>query len=306
MYPYAVFLPPFMSKSIIHSMTGYGRAEEAAGDWSVLVEIKSLNGKQFELNLKLPPLLKGKEFDVRNALTANLLRGSIDCTITLKQNGATKPVILNTALIRSYYQTLQELGTELNLNTSNILEALLRLPEVVLPVTEIIDEAGWALVEQTLANALGLLNKHRAEEGAALGEDLAMRINTICELADKIEALAIQRPDFMRENLRKKIEENLGKENYDRNRLEQEIIYYIEKMDISEELVRLRNHCKYFFELFNDADIAKGKKIGFLLQEIGREINTTGAKAYDANMQKLVVMMKDELEKAKEQVLNLL
>ena len=290
----------------IYSMTGFGRAEKAVGDWQVLVELKSLNGKQFELNLKLPPLLKGKEFDIRNSIAARLLRGSADCGITLKQNGATKPVVLNTDLLRSYYQTVKALSDELKLDSSNILEALLKLPEVVLPVTEAVSEDGWQLVEETLDEAIELLLKHRREEGTVMGKDIYDRIATIDTLTNQVEALAKTRPEYIRENLRKKIEENMGKENYDRNRLEQEIIYYIEKMDISEELVRLRNHCSYFFELLRQQEMGKGKKLGFLLQEIGREINTTGAKAYDAEMQKIVVMMKDELEKAKEQLLNVL
>ncbi len=296
----------YMKIQAIYSMTGFGRAEKTAGDWFVLVEVKSLNGKQFEVNLKLPPLLKGKEFDIRNSLANKLLRGSADCSITLKQNGATKPVVLNTDLIRSYYQTVKELSDELNLESSNILEALLKLPEVVLPVTETVNDAGWQLVEETLQEALDLLLKHRREEGAVIGADIYNRIVEISTLTNQVELLAKERPEYIRENLRRKIEENMGKENYDRNRLEQEIIYYIEKMDISEEIVRLRNHCNYFFELLDQQDPGKGKKLGFLLQEIGREINTTGAKAYDAEMQKLVVMMKDELEKAKEQVLNVL
>jgi uncharacterized protein (TIGR00255 family) len=290
----------------IYSMTGFGRAENNGGDWQVLIELKSLNGKQFELNLKLPPLLKVHEFTIRNLLANQLLRGTIDCTITLKLNGATKPIVLNTDLIRSYYQNLQELSRELNLDTSNILEALLRLPEVVMPVTENIDETGWVMVQKTLDEAMALLMEHRRMEGEMLGTDIANRIQQIGIYAKEIEGLAVKRPDYIKENLKKKIEESLGKDNFDRNRLEQEIIFYIEKLDISEELSRLKNHCSYFFELLDEEGQSKGKRCGFLLQEIGREINTTGAKAYDADMQKLVVAMKDELEKAKEQVLNVL
>lgn len=290
----------------IYSMTGFGRAENNGGDWQVLIELKSLNGKQFELNLKLPPLLKVHEFTLRNLLANQLFRGSIDCNITLKLNGASKPVVLNTDLIRSYYQSLQDLSKELNLDTSNILEALLRLPEVVLPVTENIDEEGWAMVQKTLQEAIALLMEHRRLEGEMLGADIASRISQIGIYAIEIEGLAAKRPEYIKENLLKKIEESLGKDNYDRNRFEQEIIFYIEKLDINEELSRLKNHCSYFFDLLHEEGQSKGKRLGFLLQEIGREINTTGAKAYDADMQKLVVAMKDELEKAKEQVLNVL
>jgi uncharacterized protein (TIGR00255 family) len=292
--------------SKIYSMTGFGRAEKTDGDWQALVEVKSLNGKQFELNLKLPPLLKSQEFNLRNLLAGRLQRGTVDCTITLKLNGATKPVVLNTELIRSYYQSLQQLSDELNLDTTQVLGALLRLPEVVMPVSENIDDAGLALVLETVEEAVSLVVDFRELEGRMLEKDMRERIGLIDRYAKQVAELAAKRPDYIKDNLRKRVEDALGKDNYDHNRLEQEIIYYIEKLDINEELTRLENHCEYFFTLLNQEHEAKGKKLGFLLQEIGREINTTGAKAYDAEMQKLVVMMKDELEKAKEQILNVL
>ena len=295
-----------MENRNLFSMTGFGRAERTSGDWQVLVELKSLNGKQFDLNLKLPPLLKSYEFGIRNLLSSKLLRGTVECTITLKLNGATKPVVLNTDLIKSYYQTLKQLGDELNLDTGQVLGALLKLPEVVLPVSEIIDDAGWGLVQQTLGDAILLLQGHRANEGKMLELDLRERVAVIRAKAADIKGLASRRPEYIKETLRRKIEEAVGKENYDRNRLEQEIVYYIEKLDISEELSRLENHCNYFFTILQDREEAKGKRLGFLFQEIGREINTTGAKAYDADMQMLVVTMKDELEKAKEQILNVM
>lgn len=300
------FYPLMMQDGIVCSMTGFGRAEKAAGDWSVLVEIKSLNGKQFEMNLKLPALLKQYEFDIRNVINTQLIRGSIDCSITLRQHGTSKPVVLNTDLIRSYYFTLQELSNELNLDTTQVLGALLKLPEVVMPVTDTVDDAGYQLVRATLQEALELVIKHRKEEGEVLANDLKVRITNISKLADLVAGWAPTRLEKIKEGLRRKIDEQVGKENFDNNRFEQELIFYIEKMDISEELVRLNNHCNYFFEIIRDNDWSKGKKIGFVLQEIGREINTTGAKAYESEMQKKVVLMKDELEKAKEQVLNIL
>lgn len=287
-------------------MTGFGRAEKTAGTLSVLVEIKSLNGKQFDLNLKLPPLLKPYEFDVRNAISENVIRGSVECNITVKQNGATRPAVLNIELIRAYYQSLVQLNDELKLDTSQVLGALLKLPEVVLPVTDVVDEDGWTLVQEAMTEAIANLNYHRLEEGKVLQADLEERIRQIELNQAAVAELAPLRQVKVKENIQKKVEENLSKESYDKNRLEQEIIYYIEKMDISEEIVRLRNHCDYFFSILQEAEVAKGKKLGFVLQEIGREINTTGAKAYDAEMQKFVVLMKDELEKAKEQVLNVL
>ena len=287
-------------------MTGFGRAEESVNDKSFLVEIKSLNGKQFELNLKIPPLLKAYEFDVRNMLQESLLRGTIDCFITIKQNGASKPVVINTDLIKAYYQQIKNLGMELGIDTNSVLSALLRLPEVVSPSNEILNENDWVELKRVVAAALKELNHHRSEEGKSIDNELALRIKNINAQEEQILKLEPNRKTRMKEELVKMLEENVGKENYDLNRMEQELIYYIEKIDIREEQVRLKNHCEYFLTILKDKDEAKGKKLSFVLQEIGREINTTGAKAYDADIQKCVVLMKDELEKAKEQILNVL
>ncbi|OJY87362.1 MAG: YicC family protein [Sphingobacteriales bacterium 44-15] len=287
-------------------MTGFGRAEQVIGKKTFLVEIKSLNGKQFEILLKLPSLLKAYEFDIRNLLSEKLLRGSIDCTITLKQNGAAKPVVINTELAKSYYRQLAELAESLQLDTSSILSSLLKLPEVVVPSTEIMEEEEWKAFRSVVDEAIANINTHRMNEGAVLERDLTQRIDNIREQQEKVIALEPLRQQKIREGLVKLMEEHVGKDNFDSNRLEQEMIYYIEKIDISEEQVRLKNHCDYFKSLLREEGDAKGKKLSFILQEIGREINTTGAKAYDASIQKSVVLMKDELEKAKEQVLNVL
>jgi uncharacterized protein (TIGR00255 family) len=292
---------------MIKSMTGFGRAEEAAGNKTFLIEIKSLNGKQFELNLKLTPLLRPFEFAIRNKLSESLMRGTIDCTISLKENGGSGAVTINKQMAKAYFQPLKEVADDLNLQLSEyILGALLRLPDVVTPNSDSLDDEGLKQFMQTLGNAIGAINKHRMLEGEALEKDLIERINNILAYQEKISELEPLRQHRMKDELRKKLEEQVGKENYDANRLEQEMIYYIEKIDISEEQVRLRNHCDYFLTILKEADESKGKKLSFVLQEIGREINTTGAKAYDATIQKLVVLMKDELEKAKEQVLNVL
>ncbi|MBN8789251.1 MAG: YicC family protein [Terrimonas sp.] len=291
---------------MVKSMTGFGRAEKAIGKKTFLVEIKSLNGKQFEILLKLPSLLKAYEFDIRNQLSEKLLRGTIDCTISLKQNGAAKPVVINTELAKSYYQQLAEMAESLKLDTGSILSSLLKLPEVVVPSTEIMDKDEWALFQDVVNEAITNINMHRINEGEMLERDLELRINNIRELQNKVIKLEPLRQQKIREGLVKLLEENVGKDNFDRNRMEQEMIYYIEKIDINEEQVRLKNHCEYFISLLKEPGDAKGKKLSFVLQEIGREINTTGAKAYDSEIQKAVVIMKDELEKAKEQVLNVL
>ncbi len=287
-------------------MTGFGRAEQTVNDKTFLVEIKALNGKQLEMNLKIPPLLKSYEFDVRNMLQENLLRGTIDCLITIKQNGTGKPVLINTDLIKSYYQQIDTLANELNIDTNSVLSALLRLPEVVTPSTEIINEDDWKELKKVLEAALKELNHHRAEEGKSIEKELLIRMKNISGQEEEILKLEPQRKQRMKDELVKLLEENVGKENYDPNRLEQELIYYIEKIDITEEQVRLKNHCEYFKAILDEKDEAKGKKLSFVLQEVGREINTTGSKAYDADIQKCVVLMKDELEKSKEQILNVL
>ncbi|HEX4956972.1 MAG TPA: YicC/YloC family endoribonuclease [Lacibacter sp.] len=292
---------------MIKSMTGYGRAEEAAGNKTFLIEIKSLNGKQFDLNLKLTPLLRPSEFAIRSLLSEQLLRGTIECTVSLKENGGSGAVTINKQMAKAYFQPLKEVADDLNLQLSEyILGALLRLPDVVTPNSDSLNEQELKQFMQILQNAINELNKHRVLEGDALEKDLIERINNILAYQEKISELEPLRQHRMKDELRRKLEEQVGKENYDSNRLEQEMIYYIEKIDISEEQVRLRNHCDYFLNILKEAEESKGKKLSFVLQEIGREINTTGAKAYDASIQKLVVLMKDELEKAKEQVLNVL
>lgn len=291
---------------MLKSMTGFGRAEQAVGDKTFLVDIKSLNGKQFELNLKMPAFLKPFEFEIRNILSKNLNRGTIDCTISLKETGSAKPVSINTDLAKAYFQPIAELSKELNLDTAHILSTILKLPEVITPTGETLTDDEWLKFQKTMSAAIEDLNNHRLEEGKSLQVDLMLRISNILKQQQEIIKLEPVRKTKIKEGLVKILDENVGKENYDPNRLEQEIIYYIEKIDLSEEQVRLKNHCEYFITIISEAEEGKGKKLSFILQEIGREINTTGAKAYDSDIQKCVVMMKDELEKAKEQVLNVL
>lgn len=287
-------------------MTGFGRVEKAVGDKTFFVEIKSLNGKQFELNLKLHSLLKPYEFNIRNILSEQLQRGSIDCSVVLKQTGSTNAVSINTELIKTYYKPIGELAKELNVGADYALGAILRLPDVVTPATDCLQEEEWPAFEAILLEAIQEIDQHRLKEGEALEKDLIERIQNILSYQEKVVAMEPLRQQKIRNHLKKLLEEHVGKENYDTNRLEQELIYYIEKIDISEEQVRLRNHCDYFLQILKEDAAAKGKKLSFVLQEIGREINTTGAKAYDADIQQLVVLMKDELEKAKEQILNVL
>ena len=291
---------------MLKSMTGFGRAEKNVGDKTFLIDIKSLNGKQFELQLRLPSILKPFEFDIRRLLSEKLGRGSVDCMISLKETGNAKPVTINTDLAKAYYKSLAELSADLNLDPAHILSTLVKMPEVITPSSETLSDKEWEEFRDILHAAINRINQHRVDEGKSLEDELTIRINNILTQQQEVIKLEPLRQKKIREGITKLLEDNVGKENYDGNRLEQELIYYIEKIDITEEQVRLKNHCDYFKSLLNETEESKGKKLSFILQEIGREINTTGSKAYDATIQQTVVMMKDELEKAKEQVLNVL
>jgi len=291
---------------MLKSMTGFGRAEDTVVDKTFLVDIKSLNGKQFELQLKMPAFLKPFEFDIRKVLSEGLGRGSVDCMICLKETGNAKPITINTDLAKAYYQPLSQLAADLNLEKGDLLSTILKLPEVITPSSETLTDEEWQQFKKILQNAINNLNDHRRDEGRSLKQELELRIDNIFQQQKTVVELEPLRQQKIREGITKLLEENVGKEHYDDNRLEQELIYYIEKIDITEEQVRLKNHCDYFTTILNEAEESKGKKLSFILQEIGREINTTGAKAYDATIQKCVVLMKDELEKAKDQVLNVL
>ena len=291
---------------MLYSMTGYGRAEQTIGDKTFLVEVRSLNGKQFDLRINIPALLKPFEFEIRNMLNEGLQRGSVECFITIKQNGTGKPVSINTDLAKSYYEPVAALAQELGIPQGDLLSTLLKLPEVITASSETLSDTDWEGFQKVLKEAIFQLNEHRKNEGLSLEADLLLRVSNIEKHQEALTILAPKRRVKIKEGLVKLLEEQVGKENYDGNRLEQELIYYIEKIDISEEQVRLNNHCAYFRSILAEKEISKGKKLSFILQEFGREINTTGSKANDVEIQQLVILMKDELEKAKEQILNVL
>ena len=291
---------------MLYSMTGYGRAEQTIGDKTFLVEVRSLNGKQFDLRINIPALLKPFEFEIRNMLNEGLQRGSVECFITIKQNGTGKPVSINTDLAKSYYEPVAALAQELGLPQGDLLSTLLKLPEVITASSETLSDTDWEGFQKVLKEAIYQLNEHRKNEGLSLEADLLLRVSNIEKHQEALTILAPKRRIKIKEGLVKLLEEQVGKENYDGNRLEQELFYYIEKIDISEEQVRLNNHCAYFRSILAEKEVSKGKKLSFILQEFGREINTTGSKANDVEIQQLVILMKDELEKAKEQILNVL
>ncbi len=291
---------------MLYSMTGYGRAEMTFNDKTLLVEVKSLNGKQFDVRLNISSLLKPIEVEIRNTLNEHLFRGSVECSIFVRSNGASKPVNINKALAKSYYQPIVELADELGIGKENILSTLLKMPDVVSSTNELLAEDEKLAIFGLLKQAIELLNLHRQEEGKSIELDLLERVAGIEAQQAAIAVLEPNRRTKIKDGLIKLLEQNVGPEKYDNNRLEQELIYYIEKIDISEERVRLTNHCAYFKSILSEKDPNKGKKLSFVLQEMGREINTTGSKANDVDIQKAVIVMKDELEKAKEQILNVL
>ncbi|PZF72149.1 YicC/YloC family endoribonuclease [Taibaiella soli] len=291
---------------MLYSMTGFGRAEADVNGRQVVVEIKSLNGKQFDVMTKLPPILRSYELDIRSLLNTALMRGTMDLTVSVKQEGASRPMTVNTSLARFYYQSMKQIADELNLTAEdNILSTLMRMPEIVSADQDVLPEAEWFEVKKVIEAAAEQLMQHRKNEGAVLKKDLAQRIANIEALLEKILPLEAQRTERVRARIMGSLKD-ISVEKVDNNRLEQELIYYIERSDFSEEKTRLKLHCTYFSEILSKPEISKGKVLNFVLQEVGREINTLGAKANDADIQQIVVQMKDELEKAKEQVLNIL
>ena len=296
---------------MIFSMTGYGRAEGFAGDRQVTVEIKSVNGKQFEIINRMNPLLKAYESEIRNELMKILKRGSVDVSIVIKQDGIAKPMQVNTELAKTYFRAMQQIADELKLHIQNheaeLLGTVMRMPEVVTADSDTISEEEWSSIKTLLIQAATALMEHRASEGQTIEADILQRVHNIAQMIEKVESYENQRMERIRTRLHETLQQMVGKEKVDQNRFEQELIYYMEKIDFSEEKQRLRTHCNYYADIIANADTEGiGKKTGFVLQEIGREINTLGSKANDAAIQQIVVNMKDELEKAKEQALNVM
>jgi uncharacterized protein (TIGR00255 family) len=291
---------------MLYSMTGFGRAEGTINHRQVVVEMKALNGKQFDLNTKLPPILRAWELDIRNMLSGLLVRGTIDLTITVKQEGASKPMTVNTELAVFYYNAMKQIAQQTGAPEENVLSTIMRMPEVVAPDQDMLPDEEWEQVKGIIVKAAEDLTAHRQHEGEALLRDISQRIQNIENLHEKVLPLEPERIERVRTRINQWLEDMAGKDKIDPNRFEQEMIYYLERMDFSEEKIRLRQHCEYFKNTVNENDAAIGRKLNFILQEIGREINTLGSKANHAEIQQIVINMKDELEKAKEQILNIL
>jgi uncharacterized protein (TIGR00255 family) len=291
---------------MIKSMTGYGVASFDAGSAKYTVEIKSLNSKFLELTLRLPKMFSDKEFQLRNDCNKQIERGKVSLSITVEQQtGAVKAAGINTELLKQYFEQLKAVSVELNEPSGNLLQLALGLPEVVKYDEETVSEDEWKIVEKTFNQAVVAFQQFRSDEGNVLEQDLKYRIGIILENLKLVEIEEPKRIPVIRERLNQFLNEAINREAIDQNRFEQELIYYIDKLDITEEKIRLKTHCDYFVETLKNAD-ANGKKLGFIAQEIGREVNTLGSKANDAAIQKLVVGMKEELEKIKEQLLNVL
>jgi uncharacterized protein (TIGR00255 family) len=291
---------------MIKSMTGYGIASFDSGNTKYTVEVKSLNSKFLELSLRLPKIFAEKEFQLRNDCSKLIERGKVNLSINTEQvSQSVKAAGIDKDLLKHYYNQLKAVSEELGEPTGNLLQLALGLPEVVKYEEDTISEDEWKAVEKTFQHAMAAFQEFRAQEGNVTEQEIKGRINTILKNLELVELEDPKRVPLIRERLNTFLAEAASREAIDQNRFEQELIYYIDKLDITEEKVRLKAHCEYFIETLKNAD-ANGKKLGFISQEIGREINTLGSKANDANIQKLVVGMKEELEKIKEQLLNVL
>ena len=286
-------------------MTGYGKAVVAYKGKKINVEIKSLNSKQLDLTTRIAPLYREKEMEIRQLIAERVIRGKVEFCLWVEKDAATDAVPVNTALMDSYYQQLRRFADDHQLSGTDWMTTLVRMPDVLSKTeVEVLDEEEWVVARQDVLEAIQHLVDFRTQEGAALEQKFAEKVDNIERLMLSIEPYEKSRVEKIRQRIIDGLKQIPGAE-YDKNRLEQELIYYIEKLDISEEKQRLTNHLKYFRETMADQP-GQGKKLGFIAQEMGREINTTGSKSNQAEMQNIVVMMKDELEQLKEQVLNAL
>lgn len=288
-------------------MTGFGKTTVEIKNKKIVIEIKSLNSKQLDLNLRMPALYKEKEMEIRSLVKEGLDRGKVDMAIYFDSSESDRAVAINRGVVKQYFAQLTEIAGELGVEPDQnaLLQTVMRFPDTLQVQVEQLDEEEWEALRGGIVQALAEIDRFRVQEGQALIRDIVHRIDLIRELASQVPQFEGRRVEVVRQKLEERICEWTDVKCIDRNRLEQEIIYYLEKLDITEEKVRLANHCNYFLETVEQEE-APGRKIGFIAQEIGREINTMGSKANDHDIQKLVVRMKDELEKIKEQSLNVL
>ena len=291
---------------MIQSMTGYGKAVATYKDKKINVEVKSLNSKSLDLSTRIAPLYREKEMEIRQMAAQVLIRGKVDLSVWIEKEAGADATPVNSALVGNYYAQLKDIVAKHGIpEPQDWLSTLVRMPDVLTKTeVEVLDDEEWAVVKSALEQALKNIADFRIQEGAALQKKFTEKIDNIASLLASIEPHEKSRVEKIRGRIIEGLK-NIPEVEYDKNRLEQELIYYIEKLDISEEKQRLTNHLQYFRETMADAP-GQGKKLGFIAQEMGREINTTGSKSNQAEMQNIVVMMKDELEQIKEQVLNAL
>ncbi len=287
-------------------MTGFGKAEFEVNNKKITIEIKSLNSKQIDINTRTPALYREKDIIIRKALSEKLTRGKVDFNIYVENLGDESNSKINEPILKSYFHHLKQISEELGVDTDHTtLQAAMRLPDVVKTEYETLDETEWKTIFENILKALADINEYRNNEGKALETDILGNINSISLLLKELQPFEKQRIEAVRTRLTDNLETLKQNGNIDENRFEQELIFYLEKLDINEEKVRLANHCEYFIETANQP-VSAGKKLGFITQEIGREINTIGSKANETNIQRIVVQMKDHLERVKEQLLNVL
>lgn len=291
---------------MIKSMTGFGKAEFELNNKKFTIEIKSLNSKQLDINTRIPMLYREKEIEIRKMISEKLERGKVDINIFVENLGDTSSSKINESVLKGYYTHLKKISDDLQLvSDQNTLLQAMRLPDVVKTEYETLGEEEWEIITTNLLAALNSIEKFRVQEGAALETDISGNILQITRLLEEIRPFEEERINQIKTRLTDSLESLKFNGSVDENRFEQELIFYLEKLDINEEKVRLLNHCEYFSETLNEPS-SQGKKLGFITQEIGREINTIGSKANDKNIQRIVVQMKDYLERVKEQLLNVL
>lgn len=291
---------------MILSMTGFGRSVKQWNEKTITVEVKSLNSKSTDLKIRVPQRYREKEMDIRSIVMSKAERGKIELNVDVVSPEGGMDYSINKSLFKYYYKDLQELSTELDMPTGDFITGILRIQGVVDVPKNGMPEEEWNVLKEAIQEAVGHLMDFRATEGAAMEKDFRTRVENISTNLTEIEPFEQERIDKVRLRLTNYLDEQVGKENVDQNRFEQELIYYLEKFDLNEEKVRLRQHCKYFLKQLDNKVVQKGRKLTFIGQEMGREINTIGSKANSSNIQHLVVKMKDELEKIKEQSANVL
>ena len=286
------------------SMTGFGKGVAESSQKKITVEIRSLNSRQLDLNMRVPSIYREKEPEIRAELSRSLERGKVDFTIFFESAVEAEVSVINKPLAAAYHAELRSLAAMLKEPETGLLPMVLKMPDVMKPEKTEPDEDEWISVRRAVDEAIAAFQQFRSDEGETLAKEFRNRIGTIQSLLSEVLKLDETRVPMLKEKIRKNVYEAVGKDKVDQNRFEQELIYYIEKLDITEEKLRLNTHCDYFLKTMDEP--SSGRKLGFITQEIGREINTIGSKANDAGIQKMVVQMKDELEKIKEQLLNVL